>query len=63
MATEEGLASLNQELDKALDPKRDAYLFKVALYYYAAFMASILSFKDLYVDLKKYMDNPIERYA
>lgn len=48
METEEGLASLNQLIDLALDPSRSPVLFKAALYYYSAVRASELSFIDLY---------------
>lgn len=48
METEEGLASLNQLIDLALDPSRSPVLFKAALYYYSAVRASELSFVDLY---------------
>lgn len=61
MATEEGLATLNQLLDKALNPKRQPFLFNCALAYYSAFIASTMSFRDLYKELEKYVDDPEER--
>lgn len=38
------------------------FLFKTALNYYSAFMASKLSFVDLFNDLEKYVDNPKRRW-
>ena len=76
IVTEEGLAALNDMLDsvatlklsvseksfdQANDPKRKPYLYKAALHYYSAYMASIMSFEQLYQDLEKYMRDPEKR--
>jgi hypothetical protein len=37
-------------------------LFKAALNYYSAYMASKMSFVDLFNDLEKYIDNPKRRW-
>jgi len=37
-------------------------LFKAALNYYSAYMASKMSFVDLFNDLEKYIDNPRRRW-
>jgi hypothetical protein len=36
-------------------------LYKAALNYYSAYMASKMSFVDLFNDLEKYIDNPRRR--
>ncbi|KRX01415.1 hypothetical protein PPERSA_01318 [Pseudocohnilembus persalinus] len=59
---EEGLASVNQLYELALDPNKKPYLFKAALHYYASVQASNLSFQDLYQDLEKYIKNPEDRW-
>lgn len=38
------------------------YMFKGALNYYSAYMASKLSFVDLFNDLEKYIDHPRRRW-
>jgi hypothetical protein len=38
------------------------FLFRAALNYYSAYMASRLSFADLFKDLEKYIDCPKRRY-
>ena len=37
-------------------------MFKAALNYYSAYMASKMSFVDLFNDLEKYIDNPKRRW-
>ena len=37
-------------------------MFKAALNYYSAYMASKMSFVDLFNDLEKYIDNPRRRW-
>ncbi len=62
MATEEGLAAINQAVNKALDGSSPPYLYKAALHYYSAYMASLLSFEDLFKELEKFTVDPIERW-
>ena len=38
------------------------FLYKAALNYYSAYMASKLSFVELFNDLEKYVDNPKRRW-
>lgn len=38
------------------------FLYKSALNYYSAYMASKLSFVELFQDLEKYLDNPRRRF-
>jgi hypothetical protein len=44
------------------DSKNKPFLYKSALNYYSAYMASKLSFIDLFTDLEKYIDNPRRRF-
>ena len=60
--TEEGLATIHTNIDSAFQPGRKPYLWSAALHYYASFMASQMSFVELYADLAKYIDNPIKRF-
>ena len=59
---EEGSGCINMMLEQANDPNKFTYLFKPALNYYMCCKASELSFKDLFKDLEKYVDNPRSRY-
>jgi hypothetical protein len=59
---EEGLAALNQTLDAATDSKRKPYLFNAALHYYSAYIASLMSFEELFHDLEKYISDPMKRW-
>eukprot|EP01017_Pseudomicrothorax_dubius_P023858 TRINITY_DN2540_c0_g1_i4.p1 TRINITY_DN2540_c0_g1~~TRINITY_DN2540_c0_g1_i4.p1 ORF type:complete len:518 (-),score=119.07 TRINITY_DN2540_c0_g1_i4:289-1842(-) len=59
---EEGLAALNQLYDVALDETQKPYMFNAALHYYSAYMASVMSFQELYDDLKKYVANDEKRW-
>ena len=47
---------------QALKPNGHPFLYKAALSYYAAFMASVMTFQDLYKELEKYVDNPDQRW-
>jgi hypothetical protein len=60
--TEEGLACVNQLIDAGLNKEKKPYLFRSALNYYTCFMASKLSFVELYDDLEKFIDNPRRRW-
>eukprot|EP01022_Parablepharisma_sp_SALTPOND_P004524 TRINITY_DN120450_c1_g1_i1.p1 TRINITY_DN120450_c1_g1~~TRINITY_DN120450_c1_g1_i1.p1 ORF type:complete len:660 (+),score=35.16 TRINITY_DN120450_c1_g1_i1:3854-5833(+) len=62
MATEEGLASLNQLYEVAINSEVVPYLFKPAVYYYACSLASEMSFVELYNALGKYIDSPKRRF-
>ncbi len=62
LATEEGLASVNQLVYTALDPEGRPSLFRAALYYYAACMASHMSFAELFRALERYIDCPRRRF-
>jgi hypothetical protein len=59
---EEGSGCINMFIEQAKDPEKYTYLFKPALNYYMCCKASELSFKDLFDDLEKYVDNPKQRY-
>lgn len=59
---EEGSGCINMFLEQSKDPKKWCFLFKPALNYYMCCKASELSFKDLFDDLAKYVDNPRQRY-
>jgi len=49
-------------MDHAKCKKRNLYLFKAALNYYACYKASELSFVDLFNDMAQYVDNPRKRW-
>jgi len=55
--TEEGLASLHSVLFR-----ERPYLWRAALLYYATYMASKMSFKELFSDLERYVYNPDVRW-
>ncbi|XP_005107828.1 uncharacterized protein KIAA0895 [Aplysia californica] len=55
--TEEGLASLHSVLFRDRP-----YLWRAALLYYTTFMASRLSFKELFMDIEKFVYNPNVRW-
>ncbi len=63
IATEEGLASLNQIYEQAVKPGAKPFLFRSALYYYTCCRASELSFVELYQDLERYVDDPKRRFG
>lgn len=42
--------------------KHKPFLFKAALNYYSAYMASKMSFVELFNELEKYIDSPRRRY-
>lgn len=44
------------------DGSKKPFLYKAALNYYSAYMASQMSFVDLFNDLEKYIDNPRRRW-
>ena len=60
--TEEGLACVNQLVQTVKDRQCKPLLFQQAIKYYAAYMASSMSFVDLFKDLEKYVDNPVSRW-
>lgn len=55
LATEEGLAAINQAVNKAIAGSSSPFLYKAALHYYSAYMASLLSFEDLFAELEKFI--------
>jgi len=55
---EEGSGCINMMLEQAKDRNKYTYLFKPALNYYMCCKASELSFRELFNDLEKYVDNP-----
>lgn len=55
--TEEGLASLHSVLFHD-----NPYLWRAALLYYTTYMASKMSFKDLFMDIEKFVFNPAVRW-
>lgn len=59
--TEEGFACVNQLVRTAWEGKHP-FLYRSALNYYAAFMASKLSFVELFNDIAKYVDNRVARW-
>ncbi len=73
--TEEGFASINQLFEmvntsfsqynyifiQCKESDKQPFLYKAALNYYSAYMASKMSFVDLFNDLEKYIDNPRRR--
>lgn len=61
LATEEGLACVNQMVRTVWDGKHP-FLYRSALNYYAAYMSSKLSFVELFNDIEKYIDNPRARW-
>lgn len=62
IVTEEGLACINALYDTALDKQFKPFLYKYALYYYSSYLASTMSFVELYNELEKYVDNPKRRW-
>ena len=60
LVVEEGLASINQTYEQATSPTSYPFLFQAALHYYAAFLASSLSFQELYARLLKYISDPVK---
>ena len=55
--TEEGLASLNSVLFR-----ERPYLWRAALLYYTTYMASKLSFMELFMDIEKFVYSPAVRW-
>ena len=62
IVTEEGLAWINALYNTALEKKFKPFLYKYALYYYSSYLASKMSFVELYNALEKYVDNPKRRW-
>lgn len=60
--TEEGLASLNTQMDAAMDSKRKPYLWSAALHYYSSTLAKSMSFVEIFNSLKKYVEDPVKRW-
>jgi hypothetical protein len=42
--------------------KKPPFLYKSALNYYSCYMASKMSFVELFNDLERYIDNPRRRF-
>lgn len=59
--TEEGFACVNQLVRTAWDGKHP-FLYRSALNYYSAFMASKMSFVELFEDIEKYIDSKMSRW-
>jgi hypothetical protein len=55
--TEEGLASLHSVL-----LRKDPSLWRSALLYYTVYKAAQLSLKELFVDLGKFVNDPLVRW-
>ena len=49
-------------IDKAIHNTSPPFMYKAALHYYSSYMASLLSFEDLFAELEKFIPNPIERW-
>ena len=47
---------------QAWDARKHPYLYRSALNYYSAFMASKLSFVELFDDLERYIDDKMSRF-
>jgi hypothetical protein len=60
--TEEGLASLNTQIEAAMDSNRKPYLWSAALHYYSSALAKSMSFVEIFNSLRKYVDDPIKRW-
>lgn len=60
--TEEGLASLNTNIEAAWTTGRKPLLWRSALHYYSSYMASQMSFVELFNHLEKYIDDPVKRF-
>ena len=57
---EEGLASINQTFEQAATQDGSPFLFQAALHYYAAYLASQMSFEQLYARLRTYISDPVK---
>lgn len=57
---EEGLASINQTFEEAVSSTGTPYLYQAALHYYAAYLASQMSFEELYAYLRTYISDPVK---
>lgn len=62
IVTEEGLACVNQMIEKAQMKNKSKFLYKAALNYYTAYQASTMSFVELYNDLATYQEDPVKRW-
>ena len=69
LATEEGLACVNQQLENTRngkngrrDPRLKPDLFRQALYYYLCHMAKTHSFVEIFNALEKYIQSPERRW-
>ena len=65
LETEEGLASINQQVENTLMGDNPCnlkpFLFRPALYYYCCCQSKNMSFVDLFKDLEKYIKDPHRR--
>ena len=57
LVTEEGLATINMLYEQAICAPFKPFLFQAALNYYSSYLASYMSFVELYDALKKYIKN------
>lgn len=62
IVTEEGLACVNQMIEKAQMKNKSKFFYKAALNYYTAYQASTMSFVELYNDLIAYQEDPVKRW-
>ena len=53
---------MNQLFEMTKDETKKPFLYKAALNYYSAYMASKMAFVDLFNDLEKYIDHPRRRF-
>lgn len=60
LVVEEGLASINQTFEQATNSKGIPFLFQAALHYFAAYLASFMSFQELYGSLQRYISDPLK---
>jgi hypothetical protein len=55
--TEEGLAAINMLYEQSQNSPYKPFLFQASLNYFSAYLASFMSFKELFQTLKKYIHN------
>ena len=55
--TEEGLAAINMLYEQSQNKPFKPFLFQAALNYFSAYLASYMSFEELFKTLKKYIHN------
>lgn len=57
LVTEEGLAAINMFFEQAVNPPYKPYLFQPALLYFSAYLASYMSFSELFFTLRRFVSN------